>query len=414
MKRGDLIIFSQKQKDVFFHSIRSPARYNICCGAVRSGKTYIDLFRIPVRLRKLPPDENAAVIGNTQLSAERNIIEPLRKIWGSSLVGRIKDGKINMFGRDCFVIGADRADAAEKLRGSSLGYVYGDEITTWNEEVFRMIQSRLDRPDSVFDGSCNPDSPNHWLKKFLDSNADIFLTEFTIDDNPFLPPQFVSKLKAEYLGTVYYDRYILGKWRSCDGIIYRRFADSPQSFIIKKPDPADDIIMADVGVDFGGNGSAHAFNLTGYTAGYRKIITLAEYYRREIISPAELENDFVEFISKCRKIYPRLYDVYCDSAEQVLIRGLKSAAAKAKLGITIHNAAKKRIPDRIAFYSSLMSHGRYFIMESCPRTIDAFLSAEYDGNGLRKDDGSSNIDSLDAQEYSTEHRMNDIMDSLFH
>lgn len=393
---------------MFFRSIYSPSRYNICSGAVRSGKTYIDLFRIPVRLRKLPPGENAAFIGNTQSSVERNIIDPLRLIWGDSLVGRLHDGKVKLFGRSCLVIGADRSDAAEKIRGLSLGYVYGDEITTWNENVFRMLQSRMDKPHSVFDGSCNPVSPHHWFKKFLDTSPDVFLTEFSIDDNPFLPPEFVSVLKAEYSGTVYYDRYILGKWRSCDGIIYRQFADDTGKFILDSVDPSD-IIIADVGVDFGGNGSAHAFNLTGYTHGFKKIITLDEYYREGIISPSDLERDFVGFISRCKKNYPRLYDVYCDSAEQVLIKGLRSAAAKAGLGISIHNAAKKKISDRIAFYSSLMSQGRYFILKNCTRTIDAFLSAEFDNNGCRKDDGSSNIDSLDAQEYSTEHRMNDIL-----
>ena len=88
------------------------------------------------------------------------------------------------------------------------------------------------------------------------------------------------------------------------------------------------------------------------------------YFCKKIISPAQLENDFVEFISRCRRKYPRLYDVYCDSAEQVLIRGLRNAAQKAGLRVCIHNAAKKNISDRICFYSSLMAQGRYFIMEN--------------------------------------------------
>lgn len=379
-------------------------------GAVRSGKTYLDYFRIPIRLRALGRNENAVFIGNTVKSVERNIISPMRDIWGTGLVGRVRGGMVEMFGRQCILIGADRCDGAEKIQGMSIGYAYGDEITTWNEEVFRMIQSRLDKSDSVFDGSCNPGAPNHWFKAFLDSGADIHLTEFSLDDNPALPDSFVKQLKAEYAGTVYYDRFILGKWRSCDGVIYRAFADKPDDFIIHDIDPKD-IIIADVGVDFGGNGSAHAFNLTGYTAGYRKIITLDEYYCKKIISPAQLENDFVEFISRCRRKYPRLYDVYCDSAEQVLIRGLKNAAERAGLRVSIHNAAKKNIADRIAFYTAIMAQGRYFIMDSCSHTIDAFMAAEYDSSGGRKDDGTSNIDSLDAQEYSTEHRMNDVLDA---
>lgn len=74
-----------------------------------------------------------------------------------------------------------------------------------------MLKSRLRCQHSCFDGTCNPDSPEHWFKKFLDSDADIFCQNSTIDDG-VLPPEIVEQLKAEYAGTVFYDRFILGKW----------------------------------------------------------------------------------------------------------------------------------------------------------------------------------------------------------
>ena len=84
-----------------------------------------------------------------------------------------------------------------------------------------MLQSRLDRSYSKFDGSCNPESPNHWLKAFIDNHdIDAYIQKYTIFDNPFLPPEFVQKLCAEYKGTVYYDRYIKGEWALAEGLIY--------------------------------------------------------------------------------------------------------------------------------------------------------------------------------------------------
>ena len=77
-------------------------------------------------------------------------------------------------------------------------------------------------------------------------------------------------------------------------------------------------------------------------------------------------------------------DVYCDSAEQVLIRGLKNTAARERLGVEIHNARKGQISDRIRFYTSIMGQGRYFIMRNCTNTIGAFMSAQWDG-GTRLD-----------------------------
>ena len=65
-----------------------------------------------------------------------------------------------------------------------------------------MLKSRLSCPHSHFDGTCNPDNPQHWFKRFLDSDADIYCQAYTIDDNPTLPPEFVAQLKKEYAGTV--------------------------------------------------------------------------------------------------------------------------------------------------------------------------------------------------------------------
>lgn len=411
---GVMTILTQKQQLVWRETTTAPKRWNISVGAVRSGKTYLDYYRIPYRIIHADPTGGIAIVGNTEASVERNILAPMRGIFGEVLVGRIKGGgAVRLFGRDCFVLGASRSGGADKLQGASLAYCYGDEITTWSESVFSMIMSRLDKQSSVFDGSCNPSSANHWFKQFLDKGekeGTVRTDTFTIDDNTFLPKEFAENLKKEYAGTVYYDRFILGLWKNAEGIIYRQFADSPESFILNRI-PRSELIMADIGVDFGGNGSATAFNLTGYTAGYKKIITLAEYYRREIISPTQLENDFVDFVRRARAKYPFIRDIYCDSAEQVLISGLENAAYKARLPVEIHNARKLPINQRIRFYSSIMSSGRYFIHKSCTNTIKAFSEAVWEPSApdRRLDDGSVNIDSLDAQEYSTERRMNEIL-----
>lgn len=413
------MMLTEKQLSVWNETIGHPRRWNISVGAVRSGKTYLDMYRIPQRILSADKTGSIALLGNTLGSLERNILAPMREIYSERLVGRIgPGGAVKLFGRQCFAVGAARAGAADKLQGTSLPYAYGDEITTWSEDVFRMLQSRLDKPASCFDGSCNPTSPSHWFKSFIDSgvkSGDVYAAHFTIDDNTFLPQSFVEALKREYEGTVYYDRYIKGLWRNAEGIIYRQLADDPQRFIIPDEDiRPEDIIMADIGVDFGGNGSATAFNLTGYTAGYKKVFTLDEYYRSGIISPAQLEDDFIGFVRKARERYPRLADIYCDSAEQVLIRGLANALSAERIPIQLHNAKKSDITQRIRFYTSLISRDQYRIAAHCRNTIRAFCEAVWEGGSCdrRLDDGSTNIDSLDAQEYSTERRMNEILSSV--
>lgn len=404
--------FSPMQKEYFRCAAH---RWNVKQGATRSGKTYMDYYLIPMRIREVTGlDGLTVLLGNTKGTLQRNVIEPLQNTWGGSYVSNIRsDNTATLFGEKCYCLGADKVSQVNRLRGSSIKYCYGDEVVTWNPEVFNMLKSRLDKPYSKFDGTCNPEGQQHWFKKFLDSGADIYSQKYTLDDNPFLSAEFVANLKQEYAGTVYYDRYILGNWVNAEGAIYRTFADNPESFIINDLNGLD-IVFATIGVDFGGGKSAHAFNCTAFTRGLREIITVHDYHRKDAATPEQLYSDFGKFLAECRMILSgvTIADVYCDSAEQTIINGMKTEAARSLWKINIHNARKYPINDRIRFYCILTGSGRYKIMRSCKHTIDAFSTAIWTRNpteDIRLDDGSTNIDNLDAQEYSTEPYMNDII-----
>ena len=162
---------SPKQKE-FWNNCN--CRWNIKTGATRSGKTYLDYYIIPKRIRACKGDGLIVLLGNTQGTIERNVLEPMRSIWGS-LVGTISsNNKAKLFGRDVYVLGADKKNQVARIQGAGIEYCYGDEITTWSQDVFQMLKSRLDKPNSCFDGTCNPDSPNHWFKEFLESKANIY------------------------------------------------------------------------------------------------------------------------------------------------------------------------------------------------------------------------------------------------
>lgn len=400
--------FTEKQREFLDNASH---RWNFKTGATRSGKTYLDYFVIPKRIRRVRDLPGLVVVlGNTKGTLQRNIIEPLQNIYGTDLVSSIKsDNTAMLFGEKCHCLGADKISQVDKIRGSSIKYCYGDEVATWNPDVFSMLKSRLDKPYSKFDGTLNPESPHHWVKEFLDSDADIYWQSYSLDDNPTLDPAFVENLKREYAGTVYYDRYVLGLWTAAEGAIYRQLADKPADFVVDDP---PQIMFASIGVDFGGNGSATAFNCTGFTAGMRQVITLREYYQKGIISPAQLEADFVAFVKECRKEFI-ITDVYADSAEQTLIQGLRTAASRAGLPVMIHNARKGAINDRIRFFCRLQATGRHKLTRYCPETLQAFQTAVWDSKQLTKDvrldDGRHNIDSLDAQEYAVEPFMRQIL-----
>ena len=273
-------------------------RWNIKVGATRSGKTYMDYFLIPRRLKAVSGKEGLNVIlGNTRDTVKRNLLIPMQGLFGPGRVGEMKsDGLVEMFGERVYVLGADTAAAADRLRGASIKYCYGDEIVTWNREVFEMLKSRLDRPYSVFDGTCNPDAPEHWFHKFLQSDADIYQQVYTIDDNPYLDPGFVQNLKREYAGTVLYDRFIQGRWVAAAGTIftrYPRFTDDAGVF-------RDGIAHIDAA--YGGG------DFTAFTCGQRRgdVIYL---YGRLWDRPADTVLD--ECIAQARRLM--CGPIYCES-----------------------------------------------------------------------------------------------------
>lgn len=215
---------SKKQKEYWNNAHH---RWGIKTGATRAGKTYMDYFLIPKRLLAVEGKEGLNVIlGNTRETIRRNILLPMQNMYGAEYVGNLRaDNSVEMFGQRVFCLGADNVNHVNRLRGASIKYCYGDEITTWHPDVFEMLKSRLDKPYSVFDGTCNPADPQHWFKEFLDSDADIFQQAYTIDDNPYLDKSFVENLKKEYSGTVLYDRYILGMWVASEGALFTTYPE---------------------------------------------------------------------------------------------------------------------------------------------------------------------------------------------
>lgn len=398
-------------------------RWNLKIGATGSGKTWLDqAVVIPQRILAMKGQGAGVLIGNTQTTLERNVLEPMRRIWGQSLVGEIrsKDNTAVLFGKRMNILGADKKDSVEKIQGMTIEYAYGDEMTTWTQPVFEMLKSRLRCPDSHFDGTANPSDPKHWLKSFIDNpDIDVLAQTSTIYDNPFLPADFVASLETEYAGTVYFDRFIRGLWVSAQGVIYPKFAHHPKDFHLQDgqlatmkdgrvTDAFGALTCCQIGVDFGGDGSAHAFSCVGFTKGFTQLVLLEEYYRREVIGPEQLEEDFVAFVRMCQKKYgvQRVVTCYADSAEQVLIQGLRAAIRKARIPLDIQNARKGPINDRIRFLNRLIGRGRFFIAPHCSHTEDALCSAVWDaksiGKDVRLDDGQHNIDSLDALEYAFE------------
>ena len=385
-------------------------RWNIKTGAVRSGKSYVDTaYTIPARIRERIGKPGLTVIfGVSRDTIERNVLQPMREIYGSGLVGTINNRNMaRVCGENAYCLGAEKVSQVAKVQGSSIKYAYGDEVAKWNREVFEMLKSRLDKPYSCFDGACNPENPTHWLKEFIDSDIDIYVQKYEIFDNAYLPKEYVENLCKEYEGTVYYDRLIKGMWKRAEGAIYRMFADDPDRFI--RPVNIRDIKEIRIGIDFGGNGSGHSFVATAILwNGIVHPVMSRKHMKKDFpqgIDANKLSELFLQFIADVIAKYGKPRYAFWDNAETVLGQSIENACRKEFPSLLVLPAQKKKINDRINYTVRLMGAGRFFITPECLTLKKALQDAVYNSKVLqeeRLDDGSTDIDTLDAFEYTIE------------
>lgn len=351
------MLLSQKQLEFARYANH---RWNFKGGATRSGKTYLDFkWIIPLRIRERAGKDGLAVIlGVTKSTIERNVLEPMRNLYGDKLVGTISsDNTAWIFGEKCYCLGAEKVSQVSKIRGASIKYCYGDEVADWSEEVFALLKSRLDKEHSCFDGTYNPQYPNHWLKKFLDSDADIFSQVYTIDDNPFLPPSFVENLKKEYAGTVFYDRYILGKWTLAEGLVYPMFGDS--CIVQDIPDTGDYYISIDYGTH-------NPFSAGLWCVTKTEAVRIGEYYycgreERKEKTPEEYYSE-VKRLAGGRDIKCLIVDPSADAF---------IATVKKHHEFKVRGAVNDVLPG-IQTTAEMIASGKVKIHESCEDAIREF------------------------------------------
>ena len=120
---------------------------------------------------------------------------------------------------------------------------------------------------------------------------------------------------------------------------------------------------------------------------------------------------FSQFIIKVQSLYGEVGTIYPDSAEQTLINGIKEMCYKHFPHILVRNSIKNEIIDRIRCTTMLMACGIFFMTKNCKTLEDAFENAVWNdkpkqqGKDERLDNGTSDIDTLDAFEYSFEREL---------
>lgn len=404
-------LYTKKQIEVLKETQKSDWFMLINHGAKRSGKTILnnDLFLMELmRVRKIADTLGIAtpmyiLAGVSSKTIQNNILTEIYNKYGITFKFD-KHGSFIFKGVKIVQAYTGTIAGLGGIRGMTAFGAYINEASLAKQEVFKEIISRCSGEGARILVDTNPDNPKHWLlnEYINNSDANILSFKYSLDDNTFLGDRYIKNIKANTPQGIFYQRDILGNWVAGEGVIYKSFADNVTKFETEKSFNFETI---NIGVDFGGNKSKHAFCCTGITKGYKELIALASE-KHEPDTPERLNAQFIDFVKKMLYKYGRIDCIYCDSAEQVLIRGMQKALQDNNLNIAIKNAIKNEIINRIRIVNVLMTTSRFFYVKNENTSlVDALQSAVWDSKSLedkRLDDNTSDIDTLDSFEYSFE------------
>lgn len=406
--------------------------YNVAEGAVRAGKTVDNVIAFCKELRDTP-DKLHLATASTAATAKLIIgdcngfgIEHYYRNqchWGKYrgnealiICGTFtkKKEKIVMF------VGGGKSDSYKKFRGSSIGMWIATEIDLHHEETIKEAltrQAAAKRRKIFWD--LNPCTPGALIyKNYIDDYAKKAAEgtliggynygHFTIADNINITDEQREAFISQYdKNTAEYRRKILGIRCVADGLIFQTFADDPDRFI-SDGNPKN-IRFISIGIDFGGNNSKTTFVATAVIGNFESICVIADRKldgNKGTIDPDKINRELLAFYKYLRQEFPRanIPYIFCDCAEQTLINGIRFFAERNNIPAEVADSYKGAINDRIYALNGLISQNRFKVCRCCKNVIDSLCTQVWDVRELtrdvRLDDGTCDIDTADALEYS--------------
>lgn len=366
------------------------ARLNVWDGSVRSSKTISSLLKWLRFVRTAPPGP-LLMVGKTERTLKRNIIDPLVEMLGEKrckfVAGR---GELYLLGRLVYVAGAYNEGSEDKIRGLSLVGAYVDEASTMPESFWVMLLTRLSIPGAQLFATTNPDGPQHWLlTDYLDrarlhvdidgqvvnntgdDTLNLHRFSFKLADNPNLTPEYVADVSSEFTG-LWYRRLILGEWCLAEGVVYESW--SPERHVVDAL-PTMERWLA-LSMDYGTTNPFHAL-LIGYAAGrlyvthewrwdskkQRGSLTDAEYSEklRAWLAGTGVQPEYVIVDPSAKSFREQLHRDHVTSTE-----------------------GKNDVVDGIRAVSSLFAKGRLLVHARCKELIKEIPGYAWDPDASEK------------------------------
>lgn len=182
--------------------MESTALWRSFVGGVGSGKSFVGSLDL---IRRAKPGRLYLVSAPTYTMLEdssfRSFLDVARRLGvvNDDGIKRSQPPHINLLtGAEIIFRSTDKPDS---LRGPNLSGVWMDEASLMDREAFDILIGRLREDGEMGWGTATftPKGKLHWTyKKFGVGAPDTSLVHARSDENPFLPPAFVKKIREQY------------------------------------------------------------------------------------------------------------------------------------------------------------------------------------------------------------------------
>lgn len=409
---------------------------NVAEGGKRGGKNVINslAFCIAIETHK---NKLHLVAGSSIANAKLNVIDCdgygiMNYFYGRCHEGKYKNKEclyINTLNGERIILFAGGAKSNDyiSIKGNTYGMAYVTEANECHPTFLNEVMDRtLSSENRKIFHDLNPKPPSHWyytdFLKFHEEqsskvkNYGYNYGHFNIFNNLSISNEKLKKVLSTYnKNSIWYKRDILGQRIASAGILFGEIANNKARYMVDKARSG----FITTGVDFGKNGSAHAFcsQRISRTFDYIDVLRSDEVDCTENGESVEdslgvgevlarLEKGFIEHIKYVLKKWGSIEGIFCDNAEPELIEFLRKALIRNGLSIPIYGSIKIEIPSRIHLSGILFMQDRIkFVKNETEEIVKAFQEATQDeeANDDRwLDDGTSDIDILDAYHYGVE------------
>lgn len=417
--------------------------FNVAEGGKRGSKNVTNSLCFCIALEN-HPDKLHLLGGVSIASVKINIIDCDGYGIMNYFEGRCREGKYK--NKDCLyirthdhqekilLISGGAKDGDEKfIKGNSYGMAY---ITEANEchpkflkEVFdRTLASRQRR---VFH-DLNPKPPAHWYytdilefheqRQKEDENYGYNYEHFNIYDNASITDEQLQTLLKTYdKASIWYKRDILGIRMANSGILFDMIANHKEKYLTNNSITG----MITCGVDFGKNGSKHAFCSQIISRSFKDVQVIRTdeedcSNQDEVIDNdgigvklSQLKMGFIKHVKWVLVNYGKIDYIFADSAEPELIDFLQQCLINENIHIPVKGSIKIPIEDRIHLIGILLMQERLkFKEKGTTHLVKGLQEATQDDKADTDrwlDDGTSDIDILDAFDYGIERWHKELM-----